>query len=199
VHRKVWPAAQIFHAGVDGGAPGGGAATPETNQVRFRASHVYVVEPQLPYEQRFPRGLHAAPCAGASFGQPSVRFGWQRQAGSPGGRGTPLHGPLRTHEHLPSGYTHACPPAVARSSHAPLASANDDGHRASAAHERAAQSRSNASPHAPTRARFIDLHTRGTSSTILLAPAGAYQMRRSLAIRTSADSSRDGRAHTTRG
>jgi len=75
VQRKVWPGGQLFHAGVDGGALGGGAETPETNQVRFRASHVYVIAPQLPYEQLFPRDLHAAPCAGASFGQPSVRFG----------------------------------------------------------------------------------------------------------------------------
>jgi ribosomal protein S18 acetylase RimI-like enzyme len=67
------------------------------------------------------------------LGQPSVRTAWQRQRGSPGGLGTPLQGVLRTHEHLPSGYTHARTPGLARSSQAPLALAYEAGHRGSAA------------------------------------------------------------------
>jgi hypothetical protein len=52
---------------------GGGAVTPETNQVRFCASQLYVIDPQFPYEQVFPGAAQAPPCGGASFGQPSLR------------------------------------------------------------------------------------------------------------------------------
>ena len=118
--KVVW-AGQVFHAGGDAGAAvftgdgcsgacafppgalGGGAVPPEMNQVRLCGSQLYVSEPQSPYEHAFPGAAHAPPCGGASFGQPSVRAARQRQRGSPGGCGTPLHGVLRTHAHLPSG------------------------------------------------------------------------------------------------
>lgn len=82
--------------------PGGGAVPPDMNQVRLRGSQEYASEPQSPYEQVFPGVAHKLSCAGASFGQPSVRAARQRQRGSPAGLGTPLHGALRTHEHVPS-------------------------------------------------------------------------------------------------
>ena len=109
------------------------------NQVRFCGSQAYASAPQSPYQQVFPGTAQAPPCAGASFGQPSVRAGWQRQRASPGGIGTPLHGVLRVHEHLPSGYTHARAPELTRSSQAPLAFANDAGHGAGAAQPGTAQ------------------------------------------------------------
>jgi hypothetical protein len=56
------------------------------------------------------------------------------------------------HEHLPSGYTHACAPALTRSSQAPLAFANDAGQGASAAQARAAH---RMIKH-PTPKRFIE-------------------------------------------
>ena len=90
VQRKVWRAAQVFHAGRDvGGGPltgaggagwalppgtlGGGAVPPEMNQVRFCGSQVYVSDPQSPYEHLFAGTAQPPPCGGASFGQPSVR------------------------------------------------------------------------------------------------------------------------------
>ena len=79
---KVSRAGQILHDGGDAGvaalAPGmlgGGAVPPEMNQVRFRGSQAYASDPQSPYEQVFPGTAQAPPCAGASFGQPSVRAG----------------------------------------------------------------------------------------------------------------------------
>lgn len=171
---NVWRAGQVFHpgrgaaavvptagcCGSGGGAVacgsgltplpaarlGGGGATLEMNQVRFCASQVYVREPQLPYEHVLPAGAHVAPCGGASFGQPSFRAASHRQSGGPGGLGTPLHGVLRTQEHLPSGYTHPGGPALTRSSQAPLAVANDAGQRASAADTRATQTTSSPNP-----------------------------------------------------
>ena len=168
VQRKIVRAGHVFHVARDAGAAalsgggggsgggaggrtpppgalGGGAVPPEMNHVRFCGSHVYASEPQSPYEQIFPGAAHTPPCAGASSGQPSVRAARQRQLGSPGGLGTPLHGVLRAHEHVPSGYTHACAPELARSSQAPLAFAKDAGHRASAAKMRAAHSRDQSS------------------------------------------------------
>jgi hypothetical protein len=80
---KVLGARQIFHdggdTGVAGGAAlppgvlGGGAVPPEMNQVRFCGSQVYATDPQSPYEQVLPGAAQALRCAGASFGQPSVR------------------------------------------------------------------------------------------------------------------------------
>jgi hypothetical protein len=84
VQRKVVPAGQVFHARPDAGAAtlaagcgaaGGAAVPPETNQVRFCGSQVYASEPQSPYEHVLPGAAQAPPCAGASFGQPSVRAG----------------------------------------------------------------------------------------------------------------------------
>jgi hypothetical protein len=125
---------------------GGGAVPPDMNQVRFCGSQVYASEPQSPYQQVFPGAAHTLPCAGASSGQPSDRAARQRHRGSPGGIGTPLHGVLRTHEHFPSGYTHAGAPELTRSSQAPLAFANDAGHPASAAQTLAAHRRINPAP-----------------------------------------------------
>jgi len=90
VQRKVWREAQTFQAGRDAGgalltgacgdgcAPlpgmlGGGAVPPEMNQLWFRWSQVYASDPQSPYEHVFPAVAQRLPCAGASFGQPSVR------------------------------------------------------------------------------------------------------------------------------
>jgi hypothetical protein len=112
---------------------------------------VYASEPQSPYEQVFPGVAHMLSCAGASFGQPSVRAARQSQRGSPGDLGNPLHGVLRTHEHVPSGYTHACAPALTRSSQVPLAFSNDTGHRASAAQTLAAHRTITPSPKPPVR------------------------------------------------
>lgn len=81
VQPNVVSAGQVFQAGGGAGGwasrpamVGGGAVTPDTSHVRFWRSHVYVIEPQLPYEQLFPGDAQAPPCTGASFGQPSVRF-----------------------------------------------------------------------------------------------------------------------------
>jgi hypothetical protein len=126
-HPNLLPAGQVFQAGgaaltlgrgscgfFSGGgsgtnpgpvplmlALGGGEITADTYQVRLSGAHVYVIPPQLPYEQDLPGSLQAVSCRGAWSGQPSVRFGSQRQRGSPGGCGTPLHGVERTQVHLP--------------------------------------------------------------------------------------------------
>lgn len=85
---KVLVAGQIRHDGGDAGVAaltgpcgwtpppgvlGGGAVPPEMNQVRFCGSQAYASDPQSPYEHVFPGAAQAAPCGGASFGQPSVR------------------------------------------------------------------------------------------------------------------------------